>query len=247
MSATEKLDGHRAEKSTSLHDVIKTHFKFDDIVVSGKNNQKKDYTGIKNGLLQEEIHFSNKFAINSTQVWLPSHIAKRKNTKTLFDYVPGLIPVQDKLVQWLGTISNKNIIRTSWTEIPDWIKVEECLNLVTKDQTLLIPMLLQLAGDTEKIKYITWLSKKQGGITIIDAEKYVEYLSTNCYWKTTRERTTDEGTIKLIDRLTNKTMIHLQRSGNGPISQKIKPLFHMHPNWPKELEVYSDSSFKITL
>lgn len=247
MASLEKLNGHRAEHSTMLHNFLKKEFHYETVMVSGKNNQKTDIIGVNPHLTTPETSHSLKFALNSTQVWLPAHITKRKNTKTLFDYVPGLLPVQGKLIQWLGTISNKKIIQASWTEIPSWNEVEECLNYTTKDQTLLTPMLVQLSEDTVKVKYIIWLSKKHGGITIIDAEEYVNYLSKYCYWKTTRERVSGEGTIKLVDKLTNKTMIHLQRSGNGPISQKIKPLFHMHPTWPKKVEVCSDNSFAIDL
>jgi hypothetical protein len=121
-------------------------------------------------------------------------------------------------------------------------------HLDTADGSLPNKMFLQV-GQEEPVQYISWVQKKRGGggITVIDAKKYVEYIIANGVWVASSRGTA----LWLVDKNDHKKKFaHLQRKGS-PSKDKHKdgqyyaPLFHVHKYWPNGTVVDSDSSFSI--
>ena len=236
MPANEKREGHAVERNPKLHKEINKHFKtLVNFITRGGSETKVDYEAT-DSKTKKKIKFSNKFtASKSTQVLMTTQ-------KQLSNHVPLLTKEMTKIKTWLGTIVNESIVKTSFTEIKNWSNVDRAMNLATKDGSLLRALFTGKVKNDE-VQYLTWIDKKHGGIYIIDLKKYFKYIQSNATWQSTAKR--GGGSIKLIDKNTNKTLVHLQRAGNGPITQKINPLFHVHKNWPDEVVVYSNTSFTI--
>lgn len=226
-----KVLGHKAEHSNILHNKLKTYLGEGLVKVDGANGTKTD---IEIG----SIRISQKTPSGkSTQVWLPT-----KNT--LFTHVPTLINVKSKILEMLGSPTAK---RVSTHNIKDFNQVLEVFNQATRDGTLPNKMFLQVNSE-DPVQYISWVKKTNGGggITVIDAKIYVDYIIANGVWIAAPKGTT----LWLIDKNNpNKKFAHLQRKGS-PSKDKEKdgqyysPLFHIHEYWPVGI-VGKDISFKI--
>lgn len=224
-----KRDGHAAEHSAKFHDVLKEHFGFSHVTVDGQSTTKTDFMGHHGDTV---TRFSGKCVKGkSTQVWLPTQ-------RTLFIHVPSLKAVERQLIQWLGTVELR---RQSAQAIDDWSAVTEAFDRATADGSLIEPMMLR-AGAEDPVQFITWTGK-HGGLTIIDATRYIEYIKINSRWETSPGGTT----LHLKDINSGQTLVHLQRKGSGTAQAKVAPLFHIHRTWPKDMEVYHDPGFVIDL
>lgn len=251
MSAIEKQLGHDAERSVDLHNKIKsllldTAFKSKliegKVVVEGESSTKTDFSIDTIGVSQKTPSGKN------TQVWLPTKT-------TIFSHVPGLIEAKSELLQLLGS---PTVTRKKLKDISTGSKLLETMNKVTKDGSLLKKMFLQVE-DEKPVQLISWVLKSHagGGITLIDAQKYVDYIIYYGEWIESRNGTG----LWLIDTFTitydnagkakyNK-FAHLQRKGS-PSKDKHKdgqyyaPMFHVHSYWPIGTIVAEDSTFNIS-
>lgn len=216
MGTKEKFQGHEAERSTILHDQLKKYFQ-GEVVVEGKSQTKTDF-------LVGDIRISQKTVSGkNTQVWLPTQ-------NTLFEHVPELMPIKDKIIQFLGTPAAAGL---DPRDIPEWSLVIDLLNQTTKNKSLLNPMILRV-GNEDPIHYISWVKKENAGkgFTLIDARLLVDYLAEFGEWKCSPVRANKISTLYLIDTKSGKKIIHLQRKGSGKGITKFSPLFHIHSNWP---------------
>lgn len=249
MAAQEKADGHAAEKSKILHKLLKTQFSLDVVEAQGSNLTKTDIIGYRK---EDTTRFSLKFASGkNTQIWLPT-------LRSMVSHVPVLAKHQDKLDQWLGTTDTKlfeerragkllgrqeiDKQRIYSDKIDNWDSVLQSFNEATSDKSLLKNM-LQAKGDEPNVDYLIWANKKQGGIQILDMNKLVEYIATQCVWQNPAKGFT---TLWCVDTITNKKIFHLQRKGSGEGAQAYAPMFHIFNNWPTSAIVYSDLTFRIS-
>lgn len=248
MAAQEKAEGHAAEHSSNLHNLLKNQFSLDLVKVYGSNTTKTDIIGLKG---DDSIRFSLKFASGkNTQVWLPT-------LRSMVSHVPALVKYQNELDQWLGTPDTKlfETRRVGKTlaaaeikkqriysdKIDNWESVIQAFNDATKDKSLLKNMLLA-KGDEPNVDNLIWSNKKQGGIQILNMSKFVDHIATNCVWQNPIKGFT---TLWCIDKTTDKKIFHLQRKGSGDGVQAYAPMFHIYNNWPQSLVIYSDPTFRI--
>lgn len=228
----EKKQGHEAEHAVELHTKLKTYLGEGKVVVDGKSGTKTD---IQIG----DKRVSQKTPSgNSTQVWLPTK-------KTLFEHVKGLVSIRTQVIQMLGSPTQA---RKKTSDIAGFNKVLAALNAVTKDGTLPTKMFLQV-GTEDPVQYISWVKKTRGGggITVIDARKYVDYIITNGEWVAAPRGTA----LWLVDKKDkSKKFAHLQRKGSPSKDKHLDgqyyaPLFHIHEYWPEGTVVGSDAKFFI--
>lgn len=228
----EKTQGHEAERATDLHDKLKTFLGEGTVTVDGASATKTDIMIGNKRISQKTPSGKN------TQVWLPTKT-------TLFTHVPALSPVKSQILELLGSPTSP---RKKTTDINAFSDVLSALNSATKDGTLPTKMFLQVDKE-DPVQYISWVLKKRGGggITVIDARKYADYIMSNGEWISSPGGTT----LWLVDKTDpTKKFAHLQRKGS-PSKDKHKdgqyyaPMFHMHDYWPEKTVIGSDKSFSI--
>lgn len=230
MPSLEKKQGHEAEHSYVLHTKLKSFLGKGLVTVGGGNGTKTDIRIGTIGVSQKTL--SGK----STQTCLLTK-------KTLFIHVTGLVCVRPQILEFLGS---PTVARKKTNEIVNFDQLLEAFDIVTKDGTLPTKMFLQVAEETP-VQYISWVKKIRGGITVIDASKYVDYIRTNGEWVAAPRGTT----LWLIDKTNpTKKFAHLQRKGSPSNDKHLdgqyySPLFHIHEYWPEGTVVGSDSKFSI--
>ena len=228
----EKKQGHEAERATDLHDKLKSFLGEGKVSVDGTSGTKTD-------LMVGNKRISQKTPSGkSTQVWLPTKT-------TLFTHVPSLSSVKSQILELLGS---PTIGRKKTTDINAFSDALTAMNDATKDGSLPTKMFLQVDKE-DPVQYISWVLKKRGGggITVIDAKKYVDYIILNGEWISAPGGTT----LWLVDKKDpTKKFAHLQRKGS-PSKDKHKdgqyyaPMFHIHNYWPEGTVVGNDKSFSI--
>lgn len=252
MAAIEKQQGHDAERAVDLHDKIKslllsTAFSVKltegKVIIVGDSRTKTDF-------YIDTISVSQKTTSGkNTQIWLP--------TKTsIFSHVHGLIEAKSELLQFLGS---PTITRKKLKDISSGNKLLTAMNKVIKDGSLLKKMFLQVENE-EPVQIISWVLKSRSGsgITLIDAQKYVDYIIKHGEWVESPSSSVlwliDKNAANIIyDKQGNKKykkFAHLQRKGS-PSNDKHKdgqyyaPMFHIHSYWPIDTVISVDTTFNI--
>lgn len=236
MAAIEKHQGHDAEKSHELHQKLMSITDITGsfiigtgaVIVEGTSGTKTDFVIGDKRISQKTPSGRN------TQVWLPTK-------KTLFIHVPGLASAKTQILELIGTpLDSKKT-----TEIADFDAAIDAFNAATIDRTLLNKMFLQVDKE-EPVQYISWVKKSKGGggLTLIDAKKYVDYLQQNAIWikRDTTLWLINKDDVTMPPRKMRK-YAHFQRKGSG---QKDTPMFHMYSTWPEDAVLHHDPKFVIS-
>ena len=244
----EKLEGHAAENNVGLHNLLLEMFNLTDILHKGESQTKTDIRGkTDNGF----VRFSLKYAsLKNTQIWLPTQV-------TLPDRVPNLAPFSISLQKFLGTtdvefwnahsagltlsLTEQRKMRVYSDKLIDWNDIIKAFNDSMQDESLINAMMMAYK-DEDPIDYLIWINKKSGGIQIVDAKKYKEYLKTNAYWRNPGKGFT---TLWCVDKNNGKKLFHLQRKGSGDGKLSCAPMFHIYKHWPESVIYYKDDSFRI--
>lgn len=242
MGAIQKKEGHQVESSPALHQMIQEFTNCNKVSVDGSSRTKVD---IRTDL---NINFSHKFASNSnTQVYLPT-------LKSWNEKIPMPTSVLDKLSLFFGshawdmdeieqklgvTLSSeeKRRHRVHSNNIYNFAEVVEWMNKNLRE--LLILMVREL-DPSDPVHYIIWSEKNKNTSTIVDVNKFIDYVSATCKW------TALDTTFEIRDPATEKRLFHLQMKGSGKKTGDYhNPMFHIHNNWPESTVLEKRNDFNI--
>jgi hypothetical protein len=163
-----------------------------------------------------------------------------------------LYPTFDR---WLGT--NDTVKFAQWTQgltlsqyeqshgrlcshnLPAWSQCEQWVNTINKNLTLPRLLLQQLKQETPA-QWIVWVRKKKGGFQIVDVNKLVQWIGSDCTWKTM-----PSGTVLRCVTPANKPILWLQMKGNRESNgYNHAAQFHLVENWSKEFVIYEDCNIR---
>ncbi len=247
MPSKEYFEGRDMEKHLALHGILKTNFGFDQIDSDGRSQTKGDIIGVKNGKFVP-VSVKNASGKN-TQVHLPTLNSFAEQTN-----MPDKI--KSKLDRFLGT--NNSAIWNSWlvdnltidlyekshqrikaNKIPDWHEVEEWFN--SARQKIAQRLLQTLKDDNDPVIYLVWINKKVRSYQIVDVNGLIEWITSKCSWTTTPGQTVIRCNTLIDNKL--KPIFTMQMKGSKVKDKEGQydhnPQFHLYPNWPKELVLYS--------
>lgn len=238
MGALEKQQGHAAEKSASLHKKLMSYSQIGhgEVLLEGRSDTKTDFMIGSKRISQKTPTGKN------TQVWLPTK-------KTLFEHIPGLSVVKCQLLQFLGSPNQE---RKAPSSIDNFSEVIDTFNQETKHGNLLKKIFLQV-NDEPCVDFISWVGKSKSGVglTLIDANLYVEELKRSAVWvpRPTTLWLIHKDDINLPANKVRK-YLHLQRKGSPSKNKHIdgeyySPMFHLYNTWPDTTIVARDPLFKI--
>lgn len=229
MGAIQKKEGHLVESSAALHQMIREFINCDTVSVDGSSRTKVD---IRTDL---NINFSHKFASNSnTQVYLPTlkswgekipmpDSVKHKLGLFLGDHNWDMDEIEKQIGAQLGS-EEKRRHRVHSSNIDGFSEVTDWMNQHLRE--LLVLMVRELDA-SDPVHYIIWSQKNKNTSTIVDVNKFIDYVSNNCKW------TALDTTFEIRDPATGKRLFHLQMKGSGKKTGDYhNPMFHIHNNWP---------------
>ncbi len=256
MGAKEKYEGHAAEQSSKLHDLLINKFNLSKVVPDGSSRTKIDLVGISH---DSTLFYSCKNVSGcNTQIHLTSVEALQKALD-----MPSSI--YETFRRWFG--SHNEILFESWklefpnltptelrrkrihsNNLENWPSVINWLNDNTKNKKL-IKLLIQNLNpkdETNNVNYMVWINKKDHTLKIIDVERLVDYISINCVWMNSTVERGKYTTLWLVDTNTNQRIMHLQMKGSGnKFGDYHGAMFHIHDNWPNGVLIDQESNFYI--
>lgn len=248
MPSKEYYEGRNLERLELLHEMLKQTLNLESVASDGSTQTKGDIIGVKNGKLVP-ISIKNASGKN-TQVHLPT-----LNSFALQTEMPD--SVKSKLDKFLGTndvLAWNNLLpsqvvlssyemshhRLKSDNIVGWSEVEEWFN---KSKLGIAELLIQyLKKDSVPVVYLVWVSKKDKSYQIIDVDKLVDWIATDCTWVTTPGQTVIKCATKETADNESKPIITMQMKGarikGKPGCYDRNPQFHLYPNWPAELVLH---------
>lgn len=246
MPSTEYYEGRTFEKNTTLLEAVQHHFDLDQIISDGSTTTKSDIIGVSGGTV---LHFSLKYASGgNTQVHLPT-------LRSLADQLDMPVNIYNMLDRFLGTndyqqwqqwshglatsktenkyqrLTSKSIL--SWQDVILWFNA---------NNRFLARLLLQRLDSKNPVQYLIWAVKNQGSFQVIDVNKFIDYIETECEWITM-----PQGTVIRCARKDNSRPIffmQMKNSGGPPGGYNHNPQFHLCSNWTKDLVVYEKSNLQ---
>lgn len=249
MSATEKFAGHWAEGHNSLHEWLCNKYQHTEIVTKGLSNTKTDMIGINAD--GTETRYSCKY-VSGANTHL--HLTTYNKFTSLF---PAEADIHLSLQQWLG--SHADNLFESWKQqmdvkwrpeelrkqriysdrLSNWSQVLSWFNQIDLNRTL-----FQSLNNEAPVTRMLWINKKTGHITVIDVNKLVEYMNTNCEWQNSGSKRGEHTTLWYIDKQTQKRIMHLQMKGSGEKTGDYHGMmFHVFCNWPQGVVMHEESGF----
>lgn len=246
MASKEYWDGRLMENNDKLHEYLKTALGFERIEVDGGTGTKGDTFGIQ-GQDRVPISVKNASGVN-TQVHLTTLSKLAQDLGMPQD-------VQATMDRWLGTRDDKEF--ETWRQglslshyelthnriksqhIPNWSDVENWVNEKNKDLSL-PNLLIQSLNKENPVKFLAWINKKKGGLQIVDVNKLVQWIGSDCRWITMKS-----GTVLRCITPDGKPILWLQMKGNKKsYGYNHCPQFHIESKWPRDLIVHENTSIR---
>ncbi len=247
MASEHYWEGRNLESKQLLHEELQRCLQLDEVQVDGATDTKGDIIGTQSG---ERVPISVKNASgNNTQV----HITTLKQLSLALDMPADVMAI---LIPWLG--DNNTELFETWRagrslsayelshnriksfNLNNWSTVETWVNL--KNQDFSLPkVLIQSLNKEAPAKWLVWVRKKKGGFQVVDVNKLVTWIGTECTWAST-----PGGTVLRCTTPEGKPILTWQMKGNREEGGRYNhtPQFHLHNNWPKEFVVYEDTSIR---
>jgi hypothetical protein len=208
--------------------------------VRGENTTKGDVVGIT-GDKKTPISIKHGSQKN-TQVHLPTLNSFSKSMN-----MP--VAIQNMLHKWLGVTSQTEF--QSWfsnkvptknqqkykrlfaEDIPDWVDVVKWFN---DNNRALAELLIQAMNGENPAEYLVWVNKTKKTFQVIDIEKLVDWIESDCTWVTGPRN----GGSTLRCECNGKPIFHLQMKGSGGVGDEYNhnPQFHIHTYWPTNAIVH---------
>lgn len=246
MPSTQYYEGRIFEKNTLLFEHVQQYFQLDAIISDGSSGTKSDIIGLKK---DNSVHFSLKYASGgNTQVHLPTLRSLSEQLEfptTLYDKLDRFLGTNDsqQWQAWTQNITTSNIEnkykRLTSYSIIDWQEVIDWYNQNTRK---VAKLLLQRLDSKHPVQYLIWAVKNRGTFQVIDVNKFIDYIETNCEWITM-----PRGTVIRCQRRDNQRPVffmQMKNSGGPPGAYNHSPQFHLCSNWPQDLVVYEKTNLQ---
>ena len=236
MPALEKQQGHKAEHHPLIHEWIINFTGASDVKVEGSTQTKTDI------LTNNNHRFSHKYVSGKqTQCMLPTLASFHSNFQLPNDVYRNLEMFlgtfnTNKVLEWqdiLGVKLSENELRKGRVHInhlPEFDCVLEYFNKITADKSLLKYLLQQLRNE-DPVKYLIWTNKKQGWSNLIDLDAYIDWISKNAKWESSKNFTTIFTKDPDWEGRRDKRLLYMQMKGSGK-GDYHAPMFHLYCNWP---------------
>ena len=242
MGAIQKREGHLVEHSPKLHQMIQEFTNCNTVTVDGSSRTKVD---IRTDL---NINFSHKFASNSnTQVYLPTLKSWNANIpmpdsvyQQLSKFLGSHDQDMDEVEQELGVVLSSEEKRRHRIHTSNLPKFGEVVDWMNQNLRQLLILMVRELDSSDPVHYIIWSDKNKNTSTIVDVNKFIDYVSENCKWAAL------DTTLEIRDPATSKRLFHLQMKGSGnKFGDYHSPMFHIHNNWPAGTVLEERNDFNI--